>query len=173
MGLALHPDKTQITTFDKGFRFLGHVFAGDVILTASKENSLPRSGHPQDQELRLVHADPDLPSSQMQQAMVEALKTAQHPIPPPLFVVLGYKVRESQPVTICSNETPWNPAMSTLYLMQQGTTLKTRTGTTHHPTAKRSSNRSTPAGSAAYFGVWQYSTDYSRHLNVPGAADSQ
>lgn len=129
MGLQLHPAKTQITTFDKGFRFLGHVFAGDVIVTVQKEKLLPQPGHPQQKELRLVHVDPGLPASQMppnqmQQAMVEALKTAQHPIPPPLFVVLGYKIREAQPVTIRSNETPWNPAMSTLYLMQQGTTLK-------------------------------------------------
>ncbi|MBD2074352.1 CRISPR-associated endonuclease Cas1 [Phormidium sp. FACHB-592] len=124
MGLELHPGKTQITTFDKGFRFLGHVFAGDVIVVSKKAKPLPLSEPSQGKELQLVHADPDLPSSQMQQAMVEALKTAQHPIPPPLFVVLGYKVREAQPVTICSNEAPWNPTMSTLYLMQQGTTLK-------------------------------------------------
>ncbi len=124
MGLVLHPDKTQITTFDQGFRFLGHVFAGDVIVVMQKGKSdtLPEPTKPN--ELRLVHADPVFQPTQMQQAMVAALKTAHHPIPPPLFVVLGYKVRDPQPVAIASQETSWNPDMSTLYLTQQGTTLK-------------------------------------------------
>ncbi len=31
-GLELHPDKTRLTSFDKGFRFLGHVLARSIIL---------------------------------------------------------------------------------------------------------------------------------------------
>ncbi|MGI0488923.1 CRISPR-associated endonuclease Cas1 [Pantanalinema rosaneae CENA516] len=125
MGLQLHPDKTQITTFDKGFRFLGHVFAGEVVVreTRREKRSAERGILPSE-DLRLVHADPVLHSTQMQRAMVAALKASHHPIPPPLFVALGYKVREHQPVPIQSDETEWKPDMATLYLIQQGTTLK-------------------------------------------------
>lgn len=124
MGLALHPDKTQITTFDKGFRFLGHAFAGDVIIAIEKEKHPARSGQAKGNELRLAHADPVLHPTQIQQAMVEALKAIDRPIPPPLFVALGYKVRDDQSVAIQSSETAWKPEMATLYLIQQGTTLK-------------------------------------------------
>lgn len=36
IGLLLHPDKTRLTSFDRGFRFLGHVFSGDLVLPAKK-----------------------------------------------------------------------------------------------------------------------------------------
>ncbi len=125
MGLQLHPDKTQITTFAKGFRFLGHAFAGDVIVTVQKEKLLPPPGHTQRSELRLVHVESSQPQpTQMQQALVEALKTAQKPIPPPLFVVLGYGVRSAKSVVIESKEVSWELDMSTLYLVQQGTHLR-------------------------------------------------
>jgi CRISPR-associated protein Cas1 len=55
---------------------------------------------------------------------LEALKHENEPIPPPLFVVLGYTVRQETSITIQSDETAWNPDMSTLYLVQQGTTLR-------------------------------------------------
>jgi CRISPR-associated protein Cas1 len=64
----------------------------------------------------------------MQQAMVEALKQSQKPIPPPLFVVLGYQVRQEKTVQIQSNETIWRQGMSTLYLVQQGATVSKEQG---------------------------------------------
>ncbi|NEQ95623.1 MAG: CRISPR-associated endonuclease Cas1, partial [Cyanothece sp. SIO2G6] len=64
----------------------------------------------------------------MQRAMVEALREQQQPIPPPLFVVLGYKVREPQTVTIQSKEVEWRNGMSSLYLVQQGTRLSKEQG---------------------------------------------
>jgi retron-type reverse transcriptase len=36
MGLRLHPDKTQITSFDQGFRFLGHAFVGDLVVPVKR-----------------------------------------------------------------------------------------------------------------------------------------
>jgi RNA-directed DNA polymerase len=43
LGLALHPDKTQITNFDRGFRFLGHGFLESAIfpLESPKNAVLP------------------------------------------------------------------------------------------------------------------------------------
>lgn len=34
--LDIHPDKTQITTFERGFRFLGHGFLGNAIFPVDK-----------------------------------------------------------------------------------------------------------------------------------------
>jgi CRISPR-associated protein Cas1 len=127
VGLALHPQKTRITTFDRGFRFLGHAFAGDVVVPVQKHKSAPNAPLHRSQ-LRIVHADPLVLPTVMQQALVEALQTAQQPIPPPLFVVLGYAVRASGSGTIVSRETQWKPDMSALYLVQQGSTLRKEQG---------------------------------------------
>lgn len=59
----------------------------------------------------------------MQQAFLESLKASQQAIPPPLFVVLGYEVRKAQPFNLKSSEVIWTAGMSTLYLVQQGTTV--------------------------------------------------
>jgi CRISP-associated protein Cas1 len=124
MGLQLHPEKTQITTFKRGFRFLGHVFAGDLVVPIKKKaepigQSLPEIG-----TLRLVHVDPPMQPTAIQKALVEALKSSAQPIPPPLFVVLGYGVRSEQAVVIESDEISWESNMSTLYLVQQGTCIR-------------------------------------------------
>ncbi|QZZ21821.1 CRISPR-associated endonuclease Cas1 [Leptothermofonsia sichuanensis E412] len=131
MGLVLHPDKTHLTNFEKGFRFLGHVFSGDLVLPMKKVTG-PR---PPDEtnvrlgsDLRLVHTDAPVQNTQMEQAMLAALKASDKPIPPPLFVVLGYRVREPERVEITSNETIWRTGMSTLYLVHQGTTVKKEQG---------------------------------------------
>jgi len=124
MGLELHPEKTQMTNFERGFRFLGHAFAGDLVITMQPKKAIEAQASAQDCDLRLVHADPVLSPTAMQQALVEALKAAQQPIPPPLFVVLGYGVRPASSVSITSKEIPWKLDMSTLYLVQQGTTLR-------------------------------------------------
>jgi CRISPR-associated protein Cas1 len=64
----------------------------------------------------------------MQLALVEALKAAQQPIPPPLFVVLGYAVRPVKSIPIVSKEPLWIPNMATIYLVEQGTTLRQEQG---------------------------------------------
>ncbi|MGF1500028.1 MAG: CRISPR-associated endonuclease Cas1 [Elainellaceae cyanobacterium] len=128
MDLQLHPDKTQITHFGRGFRFLGHAFVGDLVVPTHKQKPPELPTVEPDAPYRLVHADPSVRPTQVQQAMVAALKAAHQPIPPPLYVALGYGVRRWQPITITSQEWEWKPGMSTLYLVQQGTTLQKEQG---------------------------------------------
>ena len=123
-GLTLHPDKTQIVNFDKGFKFLGHIFAGDLIVPAKARDRPPPSPR-EEVPYRIVHSDrSEQAASELQQAMVEALKASGKPIPPPLFVVFGFSVREPTRVKIESAETAWHPDMANLYLVEQGTTLR-------------------------------------------------
>jgi CRISP-associated protein Cas1 len=132
MGLQLHPEKTQITNFERGFKFLGHIFAGELVLETKPAKSPPKgtAKPPLPPELvigrtpRVVYADPPAPGNQFRQAFAAALQTLEKPIPPPLYVVMGYTIREHQPVEIKSNEALWLPGMSTLYLVQQQTTLR-------------------------------------------------
>ncbi|MGK7925635.1 MAG: CRISPR-associated endonuclease Cas1 [Spirulina sp.] len=127
MGLELHEEKTQITHFDKGFRFLGHAFSGDLIVPTSKIRE-ERAPVMEETGVRLVHSD-SLPSaSPLQLAMVEALKERREPIPPPLFVVFGYTVREEKPVKIESKESIWRREMATIYLVEQRTKLRKEKG---------------------------------------------
>jgi CRISP-associated protein Cas1 len=128
MQLKLHPEKTQVTNFDRGFRFLGHAFAKTVVVQIKKPAQTQNPTRAKDDGLRLIHADPTIRPTQMQLAMVEALRGAQTPIPPPLFVVLGYQVRDEGAVSIESRESVWNVSMSTIYLVQQGTTLRKEQG---------------------------------------------
>ena len=123
IGLELHPEKTQITNFRRGFRFLGHAFAGNVVVKVGK-GKVEESGRKREEELILRHCDPIAQPTAMQQALVEALKTSGKPIPPPLFVVLGYAIRDEVVGSIESRESAWELDMSTLYLVQQGTTLR-------------------------------------------------
>lgn len=127
MGLQLHADKTRITNFEQGFRFLGHAFARDVVVRVKKPTE-QKLQPVKREELRLVHAEVSTQPTMMQQALVEALKTAGTPIPPPLFVVLGYAVRPVKSVEIDSDEIAWKSDMSTLYLVQQGTMLRKEQG---------------------------------------------
>lgn len=129
MGLELHPEKTRITNFDKGFRFLGHTFAKDLIVPVQKTHRrLGAATRNPTSDLRLIHTAPLTQPTTMQLALVEALKTEGKPIPPPLFVVLGYKVREKVPVAIESEEIVWRNGMSSLYVVQQGTILAKEQG---------------------------------------------
>lgn len=134
MGLKLHSEKTRITNFQRGFRFLGHVFSGDLIVREkgktkaqklAEERQLPQLEVPID---KLIYADPSLKPTLVERAMVEALRKANQPIPPPLYVVLGYRVREVKPVKIESSEWNWRLGMATLYLVQQGMMLRKEQG---------------------------------------------
>jgi CRISP-associated protein Cas1 len=125
IGLQLHPDKTQITNFDRGFCFLGHTFAGDLVLPPPRHKH--KSNEPKavssSPGVQLVYADPPAEITQVQKAMLEAIAASQQPIPPPLYVVLGYKIREKIPMAIGSNEPIWIAGMSALYLVNQGAML--------------------------------------------------
>jgi len=132
MGLQLHPDKTRIVDFDRGFRFLGHAFAGDLIVKMEggkrkSEEDMQGAIDPLP-DRQLVYSDPQINPTQIQKAMLEVLKSSAQPIPPPLFVVLGYSLREVKPVKIESDEAIWTTGMSTLYLVHQGATLRKEQG---------------------------------------------
>ena len=132
MGLQLHPDKTRIVDFDRGFRFLGHAFAGELIVKIESgkrksEEDMQGAIDPLP-DRQLVYSDPQIKPTQIQMAMLEALKSSAQPIPPPLFVVLGYSLREVKPVKIESDEAIWTTGMSTLYLVHQGATLRKEQG---------------------------------------------
>lgn len=132
-GLLLHPDKTQMTHFDQGFRFLGHGFVGDLIVPLKQPKKRQQRVVDPQPELRVVHAEISSKGpTEMQQAMLEALKPQQQPIPPPLYTVLGYKVRSEgttkKRVEIKSTALSWSSGMSSLYVMQQGSYLRKEHG---------------------------------------------
>ena len=124
MGLQLHAQKTQITNFKRGFRFLGQVFAGELIIPSKSLKPTSLTTSKPASSLRLIHADAPPKSTAMEQALIEALKAKQEPIPPPLFVVLGYRVREEKTIKIESQEILWRSGMATLYLVNQGSMLR-------------------------------------------------
>ncbi|MBF2087007.1 CRISPR-associated endonuclease Cas1 [Thermoleptolyngbya sp. C42_A2020_037] len=133
MGLELHPDKTRVTTFNEGFRFLGHTFVRSLVVQDQPKTRQQRqleqtaiaqkATHPEASPI-LHHSDPPPQTTQMQQALLAAIQTAEQPIPPPLYVVMGYRVRDEKPVQIESKEWSWKNGMSTLYLVRQGTMLR-------------------------------------------------
>ena len=134
--LLLHPEKTRVTRFDKGFRFLGHGFAGDLVVPLKRGRKRANKRKQQKasaaDELRLVHAEQSQGPTAMQRAMLAALKEQHAPIPPPLYVVLGYKVRPvlkpGKRIEIEAKAPVWRSGMSSLYVMQQGTYLHKQQG---------------------------------------------
>jgi CRISP-associated protein Cas1 len=65
----------------------------------------------------------------MQMALLDAIRETEKPIPPPLYVVMGYQVREREKrVEIQSQEFEWRNGMSTLYLVKQGMALRKEQG---------------------------------------------
>jgi len=128
MGLDLHPEKTRITNFDKGFRFLGRAFVGDLVVPLKKAKTPKVEVPKSDTGLRLFHIDRQESPTAMELALVESLQAAERPIPPPLFVVFGYGVRQEAPVPIQSKETEWSEDMAILYLVRQGTAVRKEHG---------------------------------------------
>jgi CRISP-associated protein Cas1 len=127
MGLRFHVQKTMVTNFKEGFRFLGHTFVGGLVVQNQK--TVKPMGKPSEEiPYRLVHTDSIVQPTPMQLALVEALQKTHKPIPPPLYVVFGFKVREEASVKVWSQELFWSTGMSTLYLVRQGTTLRKEQG---------------------------------------------
>lgn len=129
MGLELHPDKTQITNFQQGFHFLGHTFVRSLILQDPGKGKKQRQRQEKatqthNQSPLLQYTDRPAQTTQMQQAFLEAIRETEKPVPPPLYVVMGYKVRDEKPVQMASKEWSWKNGMSTLYLVKQGTMLR-------------------------------------------------
>jgi CRISP-associated protein Cas1 len=138
LGLQLHPEKTKITNFDRGFRFLGQTFIRSMVVPDK-----PKSRHQRECERDeferingerasplIIYPDPQPPPkpTAMERALLNSIATTNRPIPPPLFVLFGYRVREPERVTIESQELEWKAGMSTLYLVEQGATLRKEQG---------------------------------------------
>ena len=128
MGLELHPGKTRITNFQQGFHFLGHTFVRSLVVEdkgKTREKQEPKGQSRKQEKSPLVYRS-DLPvqPTQMQEALLEAIRESKQPIAPPLYVAMGYKVRDEKPVQIESKEWSWSRGMSTLYLVKQGTMLR-------------------------------------------------
>lgn len=133
MGLELHPDKTRITNFDQGFHFLGHTFVRSLVIQDKGKGKKKGRGNGEmgsgggkarEEAPILIYSDPPTQKTQMQQALLEAIQASEKPVPPPLYVVMGYKVRDEKPVQIESKEFEWRDGMSTLYLVKQGMALR-------------------------------------------------
>jgi CRISPR-associated protein Cas1 len=130
IGLELNADKTCLTHFDRGFRFLGHTFVGDITVQnaprPASSTRLPKRAT-EGSHLRIIHAEKAEPTT-IQRALVAALQASQQPIPPPLFVALGYQVRVEAPIEIKSKEPEWRTGMASLYVVEQGTYLQKEQG---------------------------------------------
>ncbi|MFN5514821.1 MAG: CRISPR-associated endonuclease Cas1, partial [Cyanobacteriota bacterium] len=128
MGLNLNVDKTQITSFKKGFRFLGYVFSGDLLLPSQSQTSPKIPIQVNQNEPKLIYTEPIAQPTALQLAFLDSLRELRQPIPPPLYVVLGYTVRYPERVKIVSHEVIWRDGMSTLYVVQQGATVAKEQG---------------------------------------------
>jgi CRISPR-associated protein Cas1 len=126
MGLELHPDKTRITNFQQGFHFLGHTFVRSLTVQDQGKGRRATSGERMEgrESPILQYSDPPAQTTQMQQALLAAIRETEKPVPPPLYVAMGYKVRDEKPIQIESKEWSWKNGMSTLYLVKQGTILR-------------------------------------------------
>lgn len=130
MGLTLHPEKTRVTTFAKGFKFLGHTFVGDLVLeNAPKQKLILPSVQPIFPQVETIaHADPVGHSTAMAQALLSAVQQHKAAIPSPLYVVLGYTPREEKKIAIESKDVAWVSGMSMLYLVNQGSVVRRAQG---------------------------------------------
>ncbi len=136
MGLELHAEKTRITNFQQGFHFLGHTFVRSLVVEDQRQGKQARQQVEQQaknqavkEESPLVYrSEQPMQQTQMQQAFLAAIREAEEPIAPPLYVAMGFRVRDEQPVQIVSKEWNWRNGMSTLYLVKQGTMLRKEQG---------------------------------------------
>lgn len=117
-GLQLHPDKTCITNFDQGFHFLGQEFVKDKILLLKKPAE--RELLPTQDDLLPIHTDTLEPVVQLPK--VSAIESDLQRTKRSLVVDSNNKRQKS--ISIASKETAWMTDMATIYLVEQGTTIK-------------------------------------------------
>jgi CRISP-associated protein Cas1 len=96
LNLELHPRKTQIITFDRGFRFLGHGFLGAAIFPVDEVHPNREKG---------VKKNPDRAAE--------------------LDVLVNPELDDDEEIGSETNlqRRTWNREMATLYLLEQGTSL--------------------------------------------------
>ncbi|NJR57280.1 MAG: CRISPR-associated endonuclease Cas1, partial [Acaryochloris sp. CRU_2_0] len=128
MDLQLHPDKTKLTSFQKGFKFLGHTFVGDLVIeNRTKRSDWTPPKEPKPKILspdRVVYVDPPRQKTALSEALLEATLAHEHKIPAPLYVVFGYEPRKQERIEFISKEMIWVSAMSSIYLVDQGAKVR-------------------------------------------------
>jgi CRISPR-associated protein Cas1 len=108
LNLAIHPDKTQITNFERGFTFLGHGFLGDAIFPVDK---------PKQKSQSLTN-----PKKKLDLLSIAEIEANSNTLPLILPSLLVESISENNNTkTIPKNI--WNQSMGTLYLLEQGTSL--------------------------------------------------
>jgi CRISPR-associated protein Cas1 len=100
--LKLHAEKTRITSFDEGFRYLGYLFVRSLVLPSKKPPS-PE----QDTMLKLVQSARQLVDEEIQKAVSRTVGPDKEP--------------ESGP---SSGEYSYSPFLRTLYIQEQGSMLR-------------------------------------------------
>jgi len=108
--LAIHPEKTQITNFEQGFRFLGVDFKGDNIRAANSDS-----------------APWLIPDKQSAHRATRAIRQKSPTVPQPLrpeasSPLIKMEVAERVPVEI-EELAELSPLLRTMYLLEQGLTL--------------------------------------------------
>lgn len=108
--LTIHPEKTRITNFEHGFRFLGVDFKGDHIRTADAESA--------------PWLIPDKqPAHRTPRAKPQKLPAKPQPLRPEASTpIIKAEVAESIPVEI-EELAELSPLLRTLYLLEQGLAL--------------------------------------------------
>jgi len=123
MGLELHQDKTQITNFEQGFRFLGHGFLEKAIFPIDSPKESAQNSSEQKKTLSAVLSSKKddfstiLPHSQLDLSVISELIESSSPVDKSKDSVNANLIYHTQSSFF------WNSEMATLYLLEQGTTL--------------------------------------------------
>ncbi|MDY6786438.1 MAG: CRISPR-associated endonuclease Cas1 [Cyanobacteriota bacterium] len=113
LGLTLHPKKTQITHFDRGFRFLGHAFLDRAIFPAEPPKAPSASKHSGNKN-RKKKGLADANADKINGKRVSTFSGSDS---------LEFEELEVEDFTSILCKNIWNKDMATLYLTEQGTTL--------------------------------------------------
>jgi CRISP-associated protein Cas1 len=137
MGLELHPQKTQITHFDRGFRFLGHAFLENAIFPVESKKLKPKRSQVKADVNTKTRKKKDIRSflrslmtfdfTTSESAAVDAvdleeLEQEDVELGDRTVEIEGDREERSGIKNIGWNRV-WNRDMATLYLTEQGTTV--------------------------------------------------
>ncbi|MFH0988542.1 MAG: CRISPR-associated endonuclease Cas1 [bacterium] len=106
--LKLHAEKTRITSFDEGFRYLGYLFVKSLVLPSKKPSTAD-----QDTMLKLVQSAREIIEKEMQKSGVVPVEPA---TPAEEGGSTARQTREGAQA--------YSPFLRTLYIQEQGSTLR-------------------------------------------------
>ena len=128
--LELHEDKSQVTNFEYGFRFLGHGFLGDAIfpLEDKKKKGKKKSLSPEittrkQEEKEITKTEIEIETDDLElEGFQEQLNNTLVDDRQPNLISTAINSDLNEQYNQLLNKY-WNQEMATLYLMEQGTTL--------------------------------------------------